>query len=411
MSHFAIVTIFFVSLACAACGSAAEVEPLPHDPAAPRGEVLDLTVDTPADGNWKVRAPAMTLWMSTLLEPTWVVDRTLWRAELRVSKTLDEVQAYLRDGTRLDARRISPRRVELRLTDGQLVRALAGEPVLFDLHARRGEHPVYHAMARFKPAFAAFEGAPQIFVLRWINPVRVGAELRFRGRAVTAEGWQLDGVYNDDDSEPTLRGDSARRWRFDWEPARLLLAASPTEDPVYLSATDGAEGRVQKKGSITMRLVSIGLSLDPHGVAWPPVDCRPEVRACLEGLEAGEVDTEDCGWSNEVDACLRPAPAPPSNAAMVRDFVVALRHRLADYYEVHGQGLAYSGGRTLAEAQALVRAERVREVDDLEPGVWSRWDLDRVDVVYHPDTSLPASPGVWYGVFEAGRLIEIERVN
>lgn len=397
-------------LALAACGST--LEPPPDDDALVT-ETLDVErLEERADRapEWKVRAPRMTMWVESTLKPEYSRGELYWVMKGRVSKDLSGFRAYTADGYAFSGHLASRRTFRVVLNTDESERVLAGERIYFDFFTPRGEHPLYHGMARFAPRFGHWSGPSGLFVLRSVNPVVVGDQVRFRGRATAKRGYELELVYTDDEQGPTMRGESDRAWRFDWSPRSVLLVADNAEDdPVRFRFYDGAERRLEKTAQLELRLVQIGLTIDPPFQAWPRQTCAEEVRACLAELEHG--DTEECGYANEVQACLGSGVAVPDGATPER-FVDDLKVEIERWYEAHERDASAFDAPPLDEVLDNVDVDNVRVLDDLEAEEFFEWDPEYFRIFYHPDPVFPGSDRLWYGVYEpSGELRSIYDVN
>ena len=396
-------------VALAACGST--LDSGTGDPGPP-GETLDVErLEMRADraAEWKARALAMTMWVESTLRPEFSRGELYWVMKGRVSKDLSGFRAYASDGAPFAARLASQRTFRVVLDTEDAIKVLAGERVYFDFFAPYGAHPMYHGTVRFAPRFGKWGGTSELFVLRAVNPVVVGDQVRFRGRATAKRGHELELVYTDDEQGPHLTAESDSRWRFEWSPRSLLFAADPVDDPVRFRLFDGAERRLEKTAQLELRLVQIGLTLEPPLVAWPREACSAEVRACLAELD--NADTESCGYANQVDACVGKGATVPPGPTPER-FLDDLREELMKWYEQMERDASEFEAPPLDEVLDRVDVENVRELDDLEAEEFFDWDPEHFQIYWYPDPVFAQSDRVWYGVYErSGALRSIYAVN
>lgn len=387
-----------------ACGSADEGESEAMVSSTLDTDVDDARADAP--GTWQVKTPGLTMWVGTVLEPHPVKGDTRWTLRGRVSKTMTGFRAYTASGSAFAGQMVSARKFEVVLTSSEVLDIVAGERVYFDFFAKRGADPMYHGMVQFAARFNNWAGTSSIYVYRAVNPVIVGDNVKFRGRASTRSGFELDVVYTDDDADPALFDDAPNKYHFDWTPAALHLAADPPEDPVRFRGSDAAQTPVEKSASLEFRLVQMGLGTKSPVAAWPPPRCEPQVRQCLRDLETG--DTEACGWANEVRPC-REAVALPLAADAAR-FTADLREAIRIWYADHEDDVRALNGRTLDAALRAVDEERVGQLDAAEVDELS-YDPAHFDAFFHADPVFRGSDRVWYGVYDhGGTLIWIEAI-
>lgn len=359
----------------------------------------DVEVDGKADGvgTWHARTDGMTMWLSTVLEPTSATDEPRWVVQGRVSKTLTGVRAYTASGHHFDARMVSPRKFTVTLDRDETLDVVSGERVYFDFFAKRGRDPMLHGMARFATRVTDWAGNSGVFVFRAVNPVIVGADLKFRGRASTKSGFELDFVDAEGSADPALFDDGPKKYHFDWTPAGLLAAASPQASPVRFVGQDAASTPIEKTASLQFRLIQMGLGTKAPFEAWPPPRCGAEVRACLDTLDGA--DTEDCGWANEVESCGGLVTLPLG--ADAARFAADLRVEVADWYEIHATDVQMSNGPSLDDVLAAIDVGQVYEVSGDEVDRLG-YHPDHFAVFAHPDPVFSGSGRVWYGVYDHG---------
>lgn len=397
-----------LALVLSACGTATDTK----EPE--QGEDASTTLNTDLDdskadapGTWSVKTDGLTLWVDTSLEPTFGNKQTLWVLRGRVSKSMSELRAYDVDGDVLHGAMVSARKFELLLTPDEVLEMISGGRIYLDFVPREGRTPLYHGMVQFAPRFADWAGTSAIFVFRAVNPVIVGDELIFRGRAKTKDGYELELVYTDDDAGPALYDDEPGEYHFDWTSDALMLAADPPDDPVWFRASDSASRPVQKTASLQMRLVQMGVGTDSPLLAWPRAECTAEVRTCLDGLSSP--DTSTCGWAYEVSPCLADVVLPL--AADPARFVADLELTISRWYEQHEADVRAANGRTLDAALQAIDVQNVGKLIAAEVDMFG-YDPAHFDVFYHVDPVFPGSDRIWYGVYDrAGTLIGMQDVN
>lgn len=276
-----------------------------------RGETRTLSYgDERADRSivgWTARGSDIRVTVEARLRTVDTPEGRGWILNGRTNKDLISMEAFMRPWDHQEARLITPRHFEVALDRDALVRIAAGEPIFMRLDTGFGD-TVHNAMARFKSGFADFEGSSRAYIYRWLNPVAlVGGDVVFRGRVRTSRGYELDHIFTDDDAGPhTIVDEHFRKSRFDFTGQELALASDRPSDPVYFEIFDTAGTRERKTASVIFRLVQIGVSLDEIDERWPTESCEPEVEACLAALDEEAVDTEVCGWANQVAACSQP---------------------------------------------------------------------------------------------------------
>ncbi len=364
--------------------------------------------DARTDG-WKVKFETDEMWIDTRLEPRFEHGETFWVASGEFGASLGGVRGYGADGQPFHTVRLDDRRFEVVMNTEDVLRVISGGRIFLDFVT--ADFRMLHGSIVFAPRFARWDGTPRIFVYRAINPVYVGSELRFRGRAKVDDGHELEVIYTDDDAGPVQHEEEPGKYRFDWTPHALLLAADPPSDPVHFRVHDGADRRVEKTAGIDLRLVTLGLTTKNPLDAWPAPTCTTEMRECLEGLEPTE-DTESCGWANQVEACLGEGVYEPDGATPDR-FIEDLREALRDWYGAHEDEVRARGGRTLESALEALETDDVGEVDNVEDGEHpGDYDPEYYDIFYHSDPVYRDSARIWYGAYEpSGRLEAIWAVN
>jgi len=103
---------------------------------------------------------------------------------------------------------------------------------------------------------------------------------------------------------------------------------------------------------------------------------------------------------------------PDGDAITEARFVEDLRAALVDWYEIHGEDVAQSGGAVLEDAQAAVTEEQVLYVPDEQEDPFG-YDLSTHTLYAHPDVVWPGSDIVWFGAYQNsdGALVEIVDFN
>ncbi len=367
-------------------------------------DVADERADT--IGNWRVQTDGMTMWVDTVLDPVEHDGSTTWMLRGRVSKTMTGFRAYTSTGHAFDSQMVSARRFEVALSEGEVLDVVGGARVYLDFFAQRGATPMYHGAVVFAPRFANWAGSSAIYVYRSVNPVIVGDGLKFRGRASTRAGFELEMVYTADGAA-ALFDDAPNAFHFDWSPRALHLAAAMPTEPVWFRGYDTATTPVEKSARLEFRLVQLGLGTEHPFDAWPPERCDSEVRSCLQTLESS--DTEACGWAPQVKPCLRTVTLPlrPDASLFARDLKDALR----GWYPLHGDDVRALNGRTLQAALDAISPGRVGTVDREEIDALG-YDPEHFDVLFHPDPVFRDSDRLWYGTYDhGGTLIGIETVD
>ena len=386
----------------AACGAAADHEPPPvvTTTVATDHEREDEKADRPL--HWTVKADDLQMWMYTTLQPDWAEEGTTWRLRGEVNVEIETFRAYDERGRAFAAHMTGPRTFAVDFGPDRIVDVIAGARIYFDFFPRDAAPAIFHGTTRFAPRFTRWAGTRRLYVYRAINPVYSGNQLRFRGRATARRGHELVGAFTDDDAGPAITEEKPRKYRLDWSPHRLLLAADPPDDPVYFDVTDGAEAFYRKQAGIDLRVIQIGLTTGAPFEEWPPLRCEDEVRTCLQ--ELGERhDTEACGYANEVEACfgVTDAPVGANEELFRRD----LADEIVRWYDRHAADLRVRGARSKDAALAALESAPIRRMSTLEHGESFAFDLEAFDVFYVADPVFPDSERVWYGVYEPSGIV------
>ena len=410
MKKYSWLLVLVVLVSLAACGSA--VEPEEPDEDLPTTDLVQLDpLDDRADrrAQWRTRVEGLTMWIDTTLQPESDGANTRWLLRGRVSKSLAAFRAYTPQGQPLATDIPSARTFEVRFDADQITALLAGTPVLFDFFPARGARGLYSGTASFAPRFADWSGTTKLFVYRSLKPVLVGDQIRFRGRASARDGHELEMIDTDSDRDPALFTDGADKWRFDFSVRGLLHTAEQPGPSVTFRIFDGAERRLEKNAGIELRLVTLGLTLDPVFETWPRTTCRDEVATCLAELD--HRDTEACGWATEVRACLGDGSALPEGPSPER-FVEDLRDEIEAWYESSQRDATEFRAPPLQEALDNVSLDDVHELDDIEDSEYFDYDPNAYKIYWHPDPVFEGSDRVWYGVyFPSGELQSVYVVN
>lgn len=403
--------MLLVMFGVAACGSAVvDEEETAGPPPVPTVELDVSDIEERADRapSWRSKVDGFTMRVESTLTPRRQRGETSWVMRGTTSKTMYAVRAYDATGHPFAVERVAPRTFEVALGATDVAGVLAGDRVYLDFFVE-GKEPLYHGYARFGARFGNWSGASEVYVHRAVNPIVVGGEVWFRGRASVQAGYQLEMIYTDDDLDPLVMSEAKpRRYRFDWTPGELLLLADPSDEPVHFRIWDGAERWLEKRASVEFRLVQMGVTVESPLRQWPPQRCTDEVRECLAALEHS--DTESCGWANEVIPCLGEVEVAPREATPER-FIEDLTEEIERWYEEHARDAKEFGAPPVEEVIEGLDLDDVRRLDDEEAAEMFD-DPEAFDVFWMPDPIFVGSDRVWYGVYErSGRLASIYVVN
>jgi len=130
-------------------------------------------------------------------------------------------------------------------------------------------------------------------------------------------------------------------------------------------------GTQTKQAKLIVRLARLGMtSEDPYEV-WPPRTCEDEVRACLDGLPPGTLDTAPCGEALDVLVCQGEVGVWFDDVAFAAAMETA-RARLADPAGFAGDADALIGADREVEFAAMVD----QTVEARMEGLFGRWYPD-----------------------------------
>jgi hypothetical protein len=369
--------------------------------------VLEVDEERKDDGygELRVRAADMTLWAEPLVQPR---DDGAWVVAARSSYDIAALSASIGDAA-TEAAQTSARKFEVRLDGRQLVTSLGGTPLLVEITTTSGR--VRAAMFGTRARTGYSSGSYRIYPWRNITGVITGGETFLRARLTTPTDIERVVGLNDDDSEPMVRREDARRWIADFPASAFPSAASPTEDPVVYVAENAAGDRYSRDVHMTVELGVLGVTSSEPNEAWPAPVCEELARGCVEDL-GRDADLEPCGSVAEVGRCLDELPEPDDIETLKRRFADGLRRALLEFYAAHEVDVVASGGNPRTEALRSVDTADMEEVHDPDE-IPSGHDLGRYRVLTHPDVVFPGSDTVWFGVLdrESGELVEVFDFN
>lgn len=402
----------FLTAACSllACG-ARDTPPPPPAEVTATVETDEERPDTKADRprHWTVKADELQMWLHVALEPKWERNETTWLLRGEVNEELATIRVYDAGGRRFDAEVKRGREFVVELSGDEALDVVSGERLYFDFFPVDAPVPIFHGTARYAPRYTRWGGSTRLYVYRAINAVQVGNQLRFRSRATAQRGHELLRIFTDDDLAPLVVEEKPRKYRFDWSPRALLLAADPPTEPVYFEIADTGDTVHRKEAGIDLRLIQIGLSTGAPFDAWPPLNCEQDVLDCLLALE-DDFDTETCGYANQVEACWG-TPREPLGADEHR-FRADLAEEIERWYEGDHREGRTSGARTRDAALRKLAQSDVHQLDPAQNRHSFAYDLEYFDVFWVADPVFRDSPRVWYGVYEpSGILHTIFAVN
>ncbi len=398
-----------LAVCLAACGST--VPEMPPDSDEIRTETVDVDVsDERADrpSEWRTRAGDFAMWIASSLEPELDGGRTRWTLRGRVGTDLIAARAYDDRGVPRALKLEDERTFVVTLDAAETAALIGGKRLYFDFFAPTGAR-LYHGSVRFAPRFVGWTGTNDVFVYRSANPVVVGDEVRIRGRAVSRAGFEVEQIYAAGLDGPQVFVEPGRKVRFDWTMHQLLRLLEQPDNRVRFRVWDGADRRTEKRATLVLRLVQLGVTVDAPLKTWPPAACEAETSLCLDELPDG--DTEDCGWAEEVGACLGEEVQPPVTPTADR-FVEDLGDEIVRWYQEHERDASAFGAPPLDDVLRRLEGADPQRLEELGPGESFDYDPEVYDIFWMPDPVFDGSDRVWYGVYEpSGRLHTIFVVN
>jgi hypothetical protein len=270
------------------------------------GDTDFVTADGKADGDLRAKVTGLTVWMDPQVRRELRDSTPVWTMRGSASRSLDDVFSFVPDDPFGEAHMTSPTRFEAMLNEGhELNTMLSGLPLFVRL-VPQGEDSVFAGLW-LRAQLSGFSGSSAIWVDGALAPVWVGGQVIYRARVSTSTGWNQLVALAAPAARPTVTSEGSRTWRLDFTYAQLAALAADPAGLTFEARRPGSTAR--KRASASFRIGWLGLTRrDPYEV-WT-TECEEEVRACLDDLGIGDVDTEDCGSYREVARCGGAAVAP-----------------------------------------------------------------------------------------------------
>lgn len=281
----------------------------------------------------KVQAPGMTLWLTTVVEPSAESGAVELRLVGRASKNLAMVRARTQDADpHGSARLLSARRFEVVLGNlGEIDHVLSGRPLYLEVEASVGQARQYIARLELGLQLTEFAGDRQVWIGAGLAPTYVPVDkdtLRYRGwfalpRAADPGAVRVELAGH---TMSELRALDERRWSFDLQtPTLAALLGTPSEPLRIRAALGGAP--LEKSARAEVRVAR--LALTTASSPFPPEACDAAVADCLA---ASSGEPGGCGSYQQIRLCLPAAPAArcePNLEWSLTDCVARVREDLA----------------------------------------------------------------------------------
>jgi hypothetical protein len=288
------VCVAFLAMLLGACAA----EPGTTDEA---DVVLDDEGKADTATETRVRTGETSLWVRNAIERELRADgRDVFVVRGRTSRDLTDGSAFVFDDVKGDWAKLSTRTFEVTYAADDLG-FLEGQDHFVRNHfkpsADRPENLTARIAARTR--LTGFTGsgmwlssdvAPVVYAGQVVFRVSGNASSKLYGlRARVGDLYLAPRQLDDTHFEIDLSRDDV-----------LALAGTTASLQVEVDLIGGTR---TKSAKLVLRLARLGMtSEDPYEV-WPPLGCEDEVRACLDGLPAGTLDTADCGEALEVQQC------------------------------------------------------------------------------------------------------------
>jgi len=358
-------------------------------------EAYDLSNSESISAN----VPGMTVWVSNSAVPDWRYDQRVWIIEGRTSKNIASAFSFSADDEFGEAIVTSARKFEVVLDNPSIVHLLQGNALHVEIHTTTGTQTQYFASLSLAPKFGEFSGSSKIYLIEAIDPVVVGGDALFRGRASLSSGVSgLDASAGDAAPEGFFKVGS--KWAFDWTWPNMILAAEA--DEVSFTA-NSSYGTVEKDAVLSLATT---LTLQTAAPEQPDFTCKAAVSDCLEALS--NEDASACGTAREVKNCIGQVKLEPGPQRFAHDLI----SYLYTWYWDHAADVTAGGGQPLMLGLAGVHAASVEEITD--PGDDPHGhDLTDFIVLSHPDPVFPGSDNRWYGAYDrqTGQLQSVYGFN
>ena len=264
---------------------------------------VSLDDDGKADGatETRVRTGETSLWVRNEIgRETRDGGREVFVVRGRTSRNLEDGSAFVFDDVKGDWAQRSTRTFEVTYAADDLG-LLEGQDHFIRNHFKpsAGRPDVLTARIAARTRLTGFSGSGS-WLSSDVAPVVHGGEVVWRvaGNA-SSQLYGLRVRVGDRYLAPRQLDDT----HFEVDLARddvVELAGTTTSLVVEVDLIGGTR---TKEARLVLRLARLGMtSEDPYEV-WPPPTCTDEVRACLEALPEGSLDTAACGEAIEVRQC------------------------------------------------------------------------------------------------------------
>ncbi len=271
------------------------------------GETADVDVESDpgkADGyELYVRVAGTSLWLDSLLDRRVSGERTDWVLSGRTSRNLEGGFGFIFDDPVGEFAQVSARRFEVAYAAPDRGLGIGGQHFV-NLSFASGTPESMTARVLVRPRLLGFSGAGAT-IEGDVVPVWDGHRFVWRVHGRTWSAAQRVDVEAGGNGVGTVTLLDGRDFRVDLDEFELARWAGSDSTLYFHVRTAG--GTQTKRARLELTIKKFGFtSGDPYEV-WPPFECDPDVRTCLEHLAPGG-DTEICGDAREVMTCGLPAP-------------------------------------------------------------------------------------------------------
>ena len=195
-----------------------------------------------------------------------------------------------------------------------------------------------------RPRLVTFTGSTKIYLVAELSPVVYGGTVVYRLQghtygANTGVRALIDGVELSD-----VRRLDSEKFVVDLQPQQAFDLTAGGDIQII---ADFSTGGVEKRATLGLGLKKLGMTSGDVEMVWPPVQCTPGVRSCLQGLADGTLDLGRCGVAVEVNAC----------AGQVGVFV----DDVAFQATLHDADVRLATPAAKADAAALVGSDKANE--------------------------------------------------